>query len=241
MTFPQDINSVNFTDPNEGVPLADICPMSDRAFSLMARSKNLPVLQNSFINIFGAIEMMKGLTYHHARFMEHIASCYRTASSLKIEEAIRHEAVAYLNRLGQFWMFAESDLVKEICPTIKEVLPTIDKFIVFRHKHTAHRSIDKPRKDDSEGLQVMNAISLSILGGSLFGLKAGHSESDLSEMETEKDYGIFKRDLFKNNYLMFQIYDAQSETHVNFSMERDHESIMAEAYELIRIILSPSH
>lgn len=239
--FSQDINKVNFTDPNEGVALADICSMSDRAFSLMARSKNRRILQNSFINIFGAIEMMKGLTYHHARFMEHITSCYCSAPSLQTEEAIRHEAVAYLSRLGQFWMFAESDLVKNLCPAIKEVLPTICKFIVFRHKHTAHRSIDKPRKEDSDGLKEMNAISLSILGGSLFSLKPGHSQPDLSAMKTESDFKKYKCHLFNNSYLMFQIYDTNNDKHVNFSVEQDHEAIMAEAYELIHIIISSDH
>jgi hypothetical protein len=144
----KNIDNLNFKDPHEGVALDEILPLSERAVSRIARNRDLPILKHAFVNIYGAVEMMQGLTYHHARFISLVESCHTTAPTIQIAGAIRHEVVAYLNRLGQFWAFSESDLVKECCSNPKEILPTFGKLIVFRHKHVAHRSIDKPRSED---------------------------------------------------------------------------------------------
>lgn len=233
----KNIDNFNFKDPYEGIALDEIHSLSERAASHIARSRNLPMLKHSFVNIYGAIEMMQGLTYHHARFMSLIESCYTTVPTIQTAGALRHEAVAYLNRLGQFWSFSKSDLVKKYCSFPEETLPTLSKLIVFRNKHTAHRSIDSPKPEDSDGLQVMNAISLSILGEQLFCPKPGHTPTDLFSVNTGKDLDELRCSLYRNEYLGFQIYDVKDSTHVNFYIEQDHELIMREAYCLISILL----
>ena len=233
----KNIDNIYFKDPHEGISLNEIHPLSERAASHIARSRSLPILKHAFVNIYGAIEMMQGLTYHHARFMSLVESCHTTVPTLQTAGALRHEVVAYLNRLGQFWSFSKSDLVKECCPSPEETLPTLSKLIVFRNKHTAHRSIDSPKAEDSDGLQVMNAISLSILGGQLFHPKLGHTSTDWSSVNTDKDFDKLRCSLYRNEYLGFQIYDVKHSTHVSFYIERDHESILSEAYCLISTLL----
>ena len=234
-----NIDNINFKDPNEGIPLNEILPLSERAVSHIARSRHLPILKNSFVNIFGAVEMMQGLTYHHAHFMSLVKSCHTTAPTIQTSEAFRHEVVAYLNRLGQFWSFSKSDLIKKCCASPEVALPTFNKLIVFRHKHTAHRSIDQPKTEDDDDLQVMNAISLSVLGGQFFHPKPGHSLPNLSSIPTrsDKDLDELRCHLYKNFYFGFQIYDVKHSDHVNFLIERDHELIMREAYCLIDALL----
>ncbi len=233
----KNIDNFNFTDPHEGIALDEIHPLSERAVSHIARSRNLPILKHAFVNIFGAIEMMHGLAYHHARFMGLIESCHTTVPTLKISEALRHEVVAYLNRLGQFWSFSNSYLVKKYCSSPEEILPTLSNLIVFRNKHTAHRSIDNPKAEDTDNLQVMNAVSLSVFGPQFFHPKPGHSSSDMSSVNTDKELDEFRCSLYRNEYVGFQIYDVKHSTHVNFYIERDHELIMREAYFLISILL----
>ena len=233
----KNIDNFNFKDPHDGIPLNEIYPLSERAVSHLARGRNLPILKYAFVNIYGAIEMMQGLTYHHARFMSLVESCYTTAPTIQTACSLRHEVVAYVNRLGQFWSFSNSDLVKQDCPSTEKTLPTISKLIVFRNKHSAHRSIDKPKPEDTDGLQVMNAISLSVLGPQFFHPKPGHTSPDLSSVNTDKDMDELRCSLYRNEYLGFQIYDVKHSTHVNFYIERDHELILREAYCLISILL----
>lgn len=234
----KNIDKFNIKDSYEGIELDEIQPLSERAASLIARRKNQLILKHAFINIYGAVEMMQGLTYHHASFMRLIESCCTTAPTLQTESSLRHEAIAYLNRVGQFWSFAKSDLVKDCCPVLEEMLPTLSTLIVFRNKHTAHRSIDSPRAEDTKIHQVMNAVSLSVLGPKFFRPKSGHISPDLFTENTDIDLDEYKRSLYRNSYLGFQIQDVKHSAAVNFYIERDHEVIMGEAYSLIRNLLS---
>ncbi len=232
-----NIDNVNFVDPCVGIPLDDIHPLSLRATSHVARSRNLPILKHAFVNIFGAIEMMDGLGYHHSRFMNLVECCRTVVPTQQTAGELRHEAVAYLNRLGQFWSFSKSDIVKKHCPNSDDVLPTFSKLIVFRNKHTAHRSIDDPRNGDTEGLQKMNAISLSIMGPQFFSPKPGCAPTVISTINTDQELDELRCSLYRNEYWGFQIYDVKNSTHVNIYLERDHDLLMQEAYNLIGILL----
>ncbi len=123
--------------------------------------------------------MLSGLDYHHRQFMIHIEQLapYYARSSAFAEyirelpsgsvvsppiptdverghlDALHHEAVAYLNRLGQFVYFAEAVQLESMLPRAKELL-------IFRHKHTSHRSIDKPRNESIE-LREMHAMAFN--------------------------------------------------------------------------------
>ncbi len=149
----------NIADPHPGERLSDIMPLSARARSWLARvSVGLP--DDKSIQTVGAITMLEGLDYHYARFMKLVErlgpyfSCRGAASPVQSSEFVQrlfpsatetedlngldHESVAYLNRLGQFHTYAKAHgLASRLLET--------HELMVFRNKHTAHRSIDAPR------------------------------------------------------------------------------------------------
>jgi hypothetical protein len=108
--------------------------------------------------------MLKGLDYHCDRFLSLIASLSNGLST--DEENLLHEAVAYVNRAGQFYYFVESQLVKAKVGRLPT--PRLDQLMRFRHKHTAHRSVDKPWPQDTEQLRGVHAMALSEFGGRLW-------------------------------------------------------------------------
>ncbi|HEV2547986.1 MAG TPA: hypothetical protein VGU20_11650 [Stellaceae bacterium] len=65
----QSIRDWNFEDPFPSVPLENIARVSMRALALMARSRDAAVLGVGFVNVAGAIEMMRGMDYHHTKFL----------------------------------------------------------------------------------------------------------------------------------------------------------------------------
>lgn len=104
-------------------------------------------------NIIQAKYMVDGLTYHFSN-IERLYSNFKSSNCEhlidceEITRAIKHEVVAYLNRLGQFYSFAKSQRVKDIFPNPLSELEFIDKIIVFRMKQTAHRASDAPKSND---------------------------------------------------------------------------------------------
>lgn len=119
--------------------------------------------------------MLSGLDYHYDNFMSKfklLKSYYQrqekrmdllkkgmrnnspnslaTASELQVLECLEHEAFAYINKLGQFYYFAKAF-------GLESQLSRASELMRFRHKHTAHRSIDSPRKDDDANVQEWHA------------------------------------------------------------------------------------
>ena len=149
-------------DPRPGMKLAEIESPALRARTWLARvCTKLPADRS--VQIVGAVTMLEGLEYHHTNFMRHVAALrpyydrttYGPADSADTSaskasalipsaaeqeclDALDHEAVAYLNRLGQFFYFAKAR-------RLTGHLPTLNKLMIFRRKHTAHRSIDAPQ------------------------------------------------------------------------------------------------
>lgn len=149
----------NITDPHPGERLSDIMPLSARARSWLARV-TVGIPEDESIQAVGAITMLEGLDYHYSRYVELVNrlgpyfSCRGAASPANSGEIVQrlfptapeaedlngldHESVAYLNRLGQFHTFAKAHgLASRLLKT--------HELMVFRNKHTAHRSIDAPK------------------------------------------------------------------------------------------------
>ena len=150
-------------DPHPDVKLAEIESPALRARTWLARvCAKLP--EDESVQIVGAVTMLQGLEYHHANFMRHVdalrpyydrttfghptdigaplapkvSALIPSAVERECLDALDHEAVAYLNRLGQFFYFAKAR-------GVTRHLPTLSKLMIFRRKHTAHRSIDAPQ------------------------------------------------------------------------------------------------
>ena len=225
------------TDECPGTPLGIISPMSKRAACLIARNKANALLKTKFFNIQGAVEMMKGLDYHHDSFMDvinRLATVGFTDEAHGLKAILLHEAVAYLNRFGQFYYFLKSPIVLKHCPNAESLAPTIVKHVIFRHK-SVHRSIDKPdkRKPESEHVQATQAMSFSAIGGKIFEPKPGNN-TNISQIKSEVE---MVRNLWGNSYLVFQIITDEPGVFHNFSIEKEHPTIMKEAYAVLEQVL----
>jgi len=170
----------HIADPNHGKNLNSIRIFSDRAISLYSRNKTKIITGHH--NIMGAVHMLKGLEYHYNNFI----SIYSTISHPKIHksptkeqlikmslhlypenkvEALKHEAIAYLNRLGQFRVFTRSEFVKGRTK-IKMSKRTGKILNAFRDEYSAHRELDK-NKDEFKNYNLEQHIS----GGTMWANK----------------------------------------------------------------------
>jgi hypothetical protein len=233
-----DINSWWVTDEKPGIAIDTIEPISKRATCLIARNKSNHLLTTDFFRIQGTVDMMKGLDYHHANFMkiiEKLAIVGMDGIGRDLQVELLHEATAYLNRLGQFYYFLTSDFVSKQFPTAESLAPTVTKFVIFRQKYSAHRSIDDPRKETTR-IQTAHAYSMSSMGGKLFQPKPNHiggftPTSSVPEMEE------FIRNMWRNSYQQFQLITDDPKGCHNFSVEREHPTIMQETYVVLKLVL----
>jgi hypothetical protein len=240
MMSQNNIQSWNIQDPMPGAVVGAIEPISCRALVLMIRNRQSPILAGGFGNVAGAIEMMAGLDYHHDNFARITSSLADGVPLDQIDQTtLNHEAVAYINRLGQFQAFARSPLVKSVAPDALDRMPTIDSLMVFRNKHTAHRSMDRPWDDDTDDLQWVHARSLAQFGGRMWVPRPGVPQPSAANLKTYEDLMAHKTRLWRSGYVSYQIFDADKNDTVDFAIERDHPTVMSEAYALIeRLILS---
>jgi len=233
------IDSWQVVDECPGTSLDTVFPISKRTACLIARNKTKSVLKTNFLNIQGAVEMMKGLDYHHDNFMNVINSLAQIGLTDEANEfrcILLHEAVAYLNRLGQYYYFLRSDFVRKNCAAAESFAPTIVAFVVFRRKHSAHRSIDAP-KGESAHVQTTQAMSMSSVWGQMFEPKPGHP-CHLSQVKTQGGIEEFSRNQWKNSYLVFQLITDNPNDWHNFSIEKEHPIIMEEAFTVLEKVLN---
>ncbi|HET6892512.1 MAG TPA: hypothetical protein VFH31_15520 [Pyrinomonadaceae bacterium] len=167
--------------------------------------------------------MLGGLDYHHDNFisrLDQLAPYYeRYSTFLKnaleqrsgdppstvptddergIFEMLNHEAVAYLNRLGQFYYFAKA-------LKVNAHLPRAYQLMLFRNKHTAHRSIDAPLNEDSDLREVhATAFSFHQLSVASFPVFQIRDNQQVVEFHMRDDHVV----------LMQQAFDALQAIHL---------------------------
>ena len=168
-------------DLHPNVAIGDIEPMQDRIRSLVARRSPLETNLDDNVRIAGSLRIVEGLSYHFNRYEQltsglndylerhrtYAAQLQAGANQSEVahpalaskEEALllghlHHESMAYFNRLGQFYYFA-----KAFGST--DPMPRISELVWFRHKHSAHRSIDQPR-DEAVHERRLQAISVGL-------------------------------------------------------------------------------
>ena len=187
------------TDPNPGIALSSIEPSGSRVQSWIARAIQRPDFPfEREVQIRGAIDIVTGLEYHHTRFTSQLALLEDWTSSIassqddsslptpfthaqaEILSTLQHEAVAYVNRIGQLHFFARSLQRSALLLKATTLLP-------FRHKYTAHRSIDEPRSESASELmsQAMAfGFGHTFIGGRLvFQILSDGSRQTLSIQE----------------------------------------------------------
>lgn len=236
MKIFKSIRNFSGADPLPGVPLEMISPLSKRAYVLMMRSRDKALLHEGFLNIAGAIEMLAGLEYHHDNVLR---LSQRLADGEALDEAfLYHEAVAYVNRLGQFYYFAKSELVSKAVNDGLAIIPTIRRFLPFRMKHAVHRSLDDPR-DETEDIRILQAMSLSRAWGRMMTLKPGAAPPHLPSEAVLDEAGMaqFRQMQWRNSYVTFQLFDEGASSYLNLILEKEHPTISAEAYQLLSAVI----
>jgi hypothetical protein len=153
------------------------------------------------IDIFGAIEMLGGLQYHYQQFLRIRERKLSGAVPLDAPDE-RFEAVAYINRIGQFHYFANSAFCKQIMgrSALLEI-PTLEKLLPFRHKYTAHRARDNPR-DRYEVNDLHGDYALGAIGGSLSCERRPGAYRSLDSFElASREYRLA---LYRESYVLFE-------------------------------------
>jgi hypothetical protein len=224
------IKQWKFPDPAPNIPICQISRVSERAIALMARNRDKPLLNTDFLRIYGAVEMVAGMEYHYENFVR-LSMQWAAGQD---ELCFRHEAVAYLNRMGQFEKFARSAFAKQVIP--QPNIPTISRLMVFRNKYTAHRSIDVPRPEDTSDSQVSHARSLSTLFGKLFTPRAGTPVIDW-KVDPPTTIEDAQKQVWSSNHLTFQIFDMKTKKAINFCLELDHLDVMNEAAVILEALI----
>jgi hypothetical protein len=145
-------------DKHIGVPLEEIYPISERLYSFYARNSSKIKIKGKEINVVGAMEILEAMDYHYSNFIS------LRNSENNINQT--HDVVAYLNRMGQFFTFADSEFCKGFSLS-KNQLPKISELILFRHKAASKRNIDL-KNSDSKYLKEAQAYSLLSINTKMF-------------------------------------------------------------------------
>lgn len=208
--------SWNLEDPFPGVALPQISPLSLRATAMITRSHS-PLLQKHFLQIVGVLDILSGLEYHFSSFQRHV-QLVQIGSPANHSE-LRHEAVAWVNRVGQLHYFVTSQLVTNKIGSTPT--PAIDAVLPFRKKHAAHRSVDFPRPTDTDHLKTVHAMSLSVLGGSLWTPRLGNPGPGISQTSP-----------FSTHFLTFHIQEPVGTGH-DLSIEQAHPTVLLEGCSVL--------
>ncbi|HEX3943229.1 MAG TPA: hypothetical protein VHW69_03995 [Rhizomicrobium sp.] len=180
------------------------------------------------IDIFGAIEMLGGLQYHYQQFLRIRERKLSGAFPLDAPDE-RFEAVAYINRIGQFRYFADSNFCEQIIgrSALLEI-PALEKLLPFRHKYTAHRARDKPRDrhevDDPHGDYALGRLA------ALYCVSEGRVLTDHSIRLNSPRLA-----LYRESYVLFELY--LEDDRITFNLELEHETMMVEASGFVRNVI----
>ncbi len=199
-------DSWDFEDHFPEEELSDIFPISIRAFSLLSRNRNELKNNESAIHIVGLLNTLEALDYHFDNFI-------KLKENKNITSKQTHEVVAYLNRIGQVYYFLKSSFTKTFIPNALQDCSKIDYLKTFRMKNTAHRSIDHPKKEDTEEYSNRQTLSLlPIATGPIY-------DKQCYRFPTEDPPG------------------SGLTRYIDFTPEIDHEIVMEQCYKLLERII----
>ena len=198
---------------------------------LINKAKGLAIAQGQ-VDILGAIEMLCSMQYHYQNFVRKIGEKGSGTIDLDAPDE-RYEIVAYINRIGQFCYFSNSPFVRQIFGKSGEDLtPSAHRLLVFRHKYSAHRERDKPRKNSGEARELGGELALGALGGFIFSARRDTEYENVNQASSwQDDIRVKYRDWF----VSFQIFkDGDA---ICFTPEAEHPAIMSEASTFLRHLI----
>jgi hypothetical protein len=132
--------------------------------------------------------------------------------------------------MGQFYYFAHSDFATRFVADPDVLAPTIARYKLFRDKHAAHRALDYPRREDTPQAQSNYAWALSSMGGMYFVPKSPQQPRDGLRFPDSQA-------MWLQSYFCLQLFDGCLGSSLDFSVEREHPVIEAEAYQFLELIL----
>lgn len=200
--------------------------------------------------LLGIMEMVEGLKYHYVRIRGYERSARKRA--VELENSCRsgerialsptnhhlavHEAVAYLNRLGQIAYFFKSPWMKELITDEELVprIPTILALLPIRNKHTAHRQADKERTDDIKDLGIHQFGLTHLISGTI-----GNPQESCIEYQ----FPTRQRDKLLKDHFDGAVPGVEHLGHTNniviFRPTHEHGVIMHEIIDALETVLAP--
>ncbi len=212
-------------DPNEGMALKDNPIMSQRILSRIVQNKDKIQDMHDYTRIVGSLQFLEGLEYHYNNFTNHLQNL-AAKECLSDESMPDHEAVAYINRLGQIYYFIRSFKLLKHCPKIKELY-------LFRRKNTGHRSIDCPTEEDEANEQIWQS---GCLRRKSFSGKFDENFTVEDLQEYKSDFLSPKRYIHKKVLVSYQIISGKK--HADFIPQIDHPVILKEIEDVYINLLS---
>lgn len=220
---------------------------------LFAKHKQSKIFEENELELMGLVDMVGGLEYHYENFarMEGVRReefrkfIEEKSETSTMSENIIHEAVAYLNRLGQVYTLLKSKWVQRYLmeENLAVYCPTILSLIPLRNKFASHRSIDDPRGETPT--QLANHAALS------YGVNWGGKKitNDSLALEFDGLNIVFKIQISKNHRSLIltkfhptltnDIEEFSGETlWVNFTLTNNHPIICDEIINVIKKILT---
>lgn len=216
-------------DPNPGLVLDEIAPLSKRARSLLARAHMVSGVQAQALLLHDTVMILEGLDYHY-RHMAAYSDRNREGSGFP-QTDYGHEVTAYLNRLGQLYYFLHRGLGRQCGIDVSWDAPSVKKFVVLRHKYAAHRSIDM-RRGESDMLAEFHLIGMS---GSL---RQPRLDSRAAPLTKNSEYSAVEA-VLRESLPVYQIQTVESGVdYVSFCPEIEHLDIMTDAYRAFAKIIA---
>jgi len=188
--------------------------------------KGLTIAQGS-PDIFGAFEMICALHFHFLNFERIVDRKIRQDLHYEAPDE-RYEAVAYIGRVGQLYYFLQSKFIKGLAGEDFIGLTWIDYLVHFRHKYSAHRDRDKPKKSEENSLN--GELSLGALGGHVFVERYVGSMSEVHRADP------YQRDIvgalqYKCSYVAYQMFGVTDAKY--FVPQRDHQRLFSELHQFM--------
>lgn len=143
--------------------IARIKNPSKKLFHLFSYYSESEAYNTNKNNLGGFIDMIEGLEYHFKRH----CMFEKKARLNKPYNKAKHEAVSYINRMGQIYKAFISPWFRNYInqENAQNIIPTICALEPIRNKFTAHRQQDDPRNDDCDSLGIQHfGLIPSIVG-----------------------------------------------------------------------------
>lgn len=144
----------------------------------------------------GIIDIVSGLQYHYNQHNLH----EKKVDRCQFYGWASHEAIAYINRIGQVYYFVKSDWFNAYIPQsdLPSLIPTVLALVPLRNKISAHRQQDYPYKDDCKSLGFHKFGLKSRLGGKI-------ANSNALRGNKEEETGIILWSDVKKSFIGMQI------------------------------------